>query len=113
MLLSSSACAAPGEKRSPSGCGAGTQDAENALFVRGRRLALAAAVTNLIENATQHRAPGSVVSVRIFVDGATVVTTVHNAGEPISAANLLRIWDRFFTTRAAQGGSGQDAAAAA
>jgi signal transduction histidine kinase len=31
---------------------------------------------------------------------------VHNHGDPISAANLARIWDRFFTTRANAGGSG-------
>ncbi|MBN2361146.1 MAG: HAMP domain-containing protein [Deltaproteobacteria bacterium] len=75
--------------------------------VTGRRAHLASALGNLIENALQHAAPGTAVTVTVD-DGPAgdLVTAVHNQGPPISAANLARIWDRFFTTRAEQGGSG-------
>ena len=35
-----------------------------------------------------------------------LATEVYNTGPTISAANLPRIWDRFFTTRADEGGTG-------
>ena len=75
--------------------------------ITGRRTQLASALGNLIENALQHAAAGSAVTVTVE-DGADgqLVTSVHNQGAPISPANLARIWDRFFTTRVEQGGSG-------
>lgn len=81
--------------------------AARATQVRGRRAHLASALGNLIDNALQHASPGSTVSVRV-TDGAggRVETRVHNTGSPISDANLPRIWDRFFTTRGAEGGTG-------
>jgi two-component system sensor histidine kinase ChvG len=61
-------------------------------------------VKNLYDNALAHAEPGTPVSIRVERDGATLATEVHNHGRPISPANLARIWDRFFTTRA--GGTG-------
>jgi two-component system, OmpR family, sensor histidine kinase ChvG len=75
--------------------------------VRGRPAPLASAVRNLVENAHQHAAAGTSVTVTIEEPSNDVLRlAVHNHGDPISAANLSRIWDRFFTTRAASGGSG-------
>jgi two-component system sensor histidine kinase ChvG len=75
--------------------------------VRGRSASLASAVRNLIENAQQHAAANTPVTVTIESPSDGVIrVSVHNRGEPISAANLGRIWDRFFTTRAGAGGSG-------
>lgn len=74
---------------------------------RGRREHLASALGNLLDNALQHAAPGTTVAVRVSdaPDGRLRVE-VENRGAPISEANLLRIWDRFFTTRADRGGTG-------
>lgn len=73
----------------------------------GRRAHLASALGNLIDNAQQHAADGSVIEVRV-TDGPanSIRTSVHNRGTAISEANLQRIWDRFFTTRPDRGGTG-------
>jgi two-component system sensor histidine kinase ChvG len=75
--------------------------------VRGRRALLASMVSNLVDNAQRHAAPGSRVTVRTRddADGAVEIA-VHNPGEPISEANLARVWDRFFTTCGDEGGTG-------
>ncbi len=75
--------------------------------VRGGRAHLASVIRNLVDNAQQHAAPGSKIEVRVSdgPDGA-LRTSVHNDGAPIKEANLGRLWDRFFTTRAEQGGTG-------
>jgi two-component system sensor histidine kinase ChvG len=74
--------------------------------VWGRAGQLGSALRNLIENARQHAAPATTVTVVVEDAGENVRIRVHNFGEAISEANLPRIWDRFFTTRAATGGSG-------
>jgi two-component system sensor histidine kinase ChvG len=72
----------------------------------GRAGQLASALRNLIENARQHAAPGTTVTLTAEDAGEHLRLSVHNHGEPISPANLPRVWDRFFTTRATSGGSG-------
>lgn len=67
---------------------------------------LGPALRNLVENARQHAAAGTPVTVTVGEGPGILRVAVHNQGEVISAANLARIWDRFFTTRAAAGGSG-------
>jgi signal transduction histidine kinase len=74
--------------------------------VWGRPGQLGSALRNLIENARQHATVDTAVIVTVDGEGSGVRVSVHNQGEPISAANLARVWDRFFTTRAASGGSG-------
>lgn len=81
-------------------------DPSAAVAVLGRRQALSSAVGNLVDNALQHAATGTRVTVRIALENGAIRTKVHNHGAPISPANLPRIWDRFFTTRAGEGGSG-------
>jgi two-component system, OmpR family, sensor histidine kinase ChvG len=75
--------------------------------VEGRRAHLVSALRNLLENAQSHARPGSPVTVSVE-DGTAggLVTAVHNDGDPITPANLPRIWTRFFTTRADRGGTG-------
>ena len=73
----------------------------------GKRAHLASVLGNLLDNAQQHASAGSKVEVRVTeVAGGGIRTSVHNDGPAISAANLTRIWDRFFTTRADAGGTG-------
>lgn len=75
-------------------------------LVAGRRPLLVAAVQNLLDNAQQHGEPGSRIAVRVDGADGLVRVSVRNAGQPISAANLPRIWERFFTTRGDAGGTG-------
>ncbi len=75
--------------------------------LRGRRENLASVLRNLLDNAQQHADEGSPITVLVEdVPGGFVRTTIQNSGVPISAANLARMWDRFFTTRGERGGSG-------
>jgi two-component system, OmpR family, sensor histidine kinase ChvG len=75
--------------------------------VQGRRGHIASALGNLLDNAVQHHAPGSVISVHVSdAPGGMLRTSVSNRGPVISEAVMARIWDRFFTTRAKQGGTG-------
>ncbi len=73
----------------------------------GKRAHLASALANLIDNAQQHSLEDAQVEVRV-TEGpmGCIRTSVHNRGDVISEANLARIWDRFFTTRADRGGTG-------
>lgn len=70
------------------------------------RAHLESVVSNLYENARSHAAQGTEVSIVVDLDGDRLRTMVHNWGDPISPGNLPRIWDRFFTTRARDGGTG-------
>ncbi len=65
---------------------------------------LLAVLENLIHNALVHGARP--VAVSCFRDGDHVVIEVQDAGAGISAANLSQVFDRFFTTRRGQGGTG-------
>lgn len=73
----------------------------------GRSAQLAAAIENLVANATQHADPGT--AVRIAVEaraGGRLRVTVENRGPALSAAAQRRVWDRFYSTRTESGGSG-------
>jgi two-component system sensor histidine kinase ChvG len=74
--------------------------------VAGRRGQLAAALDNLVANAAQFADPGTAVRVAIEPRPRAVRITVANHGPPLSAAARARVWDRFYSTRAASGGSG-------
>ncbi len=73
---------------------------------RVRPAALDAALDNLLANAAQHAAPTTPVTLTLARRRGRVRIAVHNQGAPISPAVQARVWDRFFTTRAADGGSG-------
>jgi two-component system, OmpR family, sensor histidine kinase ChvG len=70
--------------------------------VRGRRRGLEAAIDNLVANALHHADPDTAVTV--VVEARRV--SVHNHGAPLAPAIAVRVWDRFFTTRAETGGTG-------
>jgi len=76
------------------------------LRVSGRRTQLAAALENLIANATQFATPGTPVRVVLDRRPAAVRITVTNHGPALSATARARVWDRFYSTRTASGGSG-------
>ena len=62
------------------------------------------AVRNLIDNARLHGGPH--VSVRGWTRGARTGVDVEDDGDGISAANLPRVFDRFFTTGRDRQGTG-------
>jgi two-component system sensor histidine kinase ChvG len=80
--------------------------AARTMHLFGRRAHVASALANLVENAQAHARADSPVTVLVADVPGGVRTSVHNDGPVISPANLGRIWDRFFTTRAAAGGTG-------
>jgi two-component system, OmpR family, sensor histidine kinase ChvG len=75
-------------------------------LVQGRQAALASAIENLVANATQFATPGTPVQIATERRPGAVRVTVTNRGPALSAAARARVWDRFYSTRAAAGGSG-------
>jgi len=74
--------------------------------VPGREPQLASAIENLVANATQFAAPGTAVRIALDRRATTVRVTVTNHGRELSPAARTRVWDRFYSTRVAAGGSG-------
>lgn len=78
--------------------------------VRGDRLLLQRAVTNLLSNAIRHANEGSTIDIAIASSGGRTTLAVTNEGEVIDPANLDRIFDRFYRVDPARsregGGSG-------
>ena len=93
-------------------CARYTSDASNvsnrggAARVDANREQLESAVSNLVENALRHGGPDVKVQVVGFTDGAWTGVDVIDDGPGISPANLPKVFDRFFTTDRAKGGTG-------
>jgi signal transduction histidine kinase len=74
--------------------------------VEGNREQLESALQNLVENALRHGGPGVRVRLDAWTDARGTGVDVTDDGPGISAANLPKIFDRFFTTDRAHGGTG-------
>jgi two-component system sensor histidine kinase ChvG len=83
-----------------------TVDGDVRARVLGRAAALASALDNLVANATQFAAPGTGVRVTVARGARTTRVTVANHGPALSSAARAKVWDRFYSTRAASGGTG-------
>lgn len=78
-----------------SGAGAGV--------VRGDRLMLRRAISNLLSNALRHAPQGGSVAVQVgHADASQVLLTVSNTGETIAPEHLPRLFDRFFRVDASR-----------
>lgn len=77
-----------------------------ATVVPGRALALASAIENLVANAVHYAEPGTAVELVVEGRAEGVRVIVANHGPPLSPAARARVWDRFYSTRHADGGSG-------
>lgn len=70
---------------------------EGAGSVRGEKLMLRRAISNLLSNAIRHARSGSAVNVALQKSASDEVQlTVENAGEDIPAQHLPRLFDRFY-----------------
>lgn len=76
------------------------------LLFRGRRPQLQSAIANLLDNAEQHASSESEIHANLWRDRRGLHFTVSNLGENLSEVRIARMWQRFYTTRAASGGSG-------
>ncbi|MEO7731570.1 MAG: histidine kinase dimerization/phospho-acceptor domain-containing protein, partial [Kofleriaceae bacterium] len=74
--------------------------------VPGRAPALASAIENLVANAAQHAETGTTVHVVVEGRADSVRVIVANHGPALSPAARIKVWDRFYSTRHADGGSG-------
>ncbi len=74
--------------------------------VDANREQVEAAIGNLVENAWRHGGPEVSVRVAGTVEGDRVGVRVVDTGGGISAANLPKVFDRFFTTNRVGGGTG-------
>lgn len=72
----------------------------------GDRLMLRRALSNLISNAIHHSPAGSAVTIRLGCDSTGATMAVENPGS-ISADNLSRLFDRFFTGDPARSAGGE------
>lgn len=80
--------------------------AGRAGLVDANREQVEAAAQNLVENALRHGGAGVEVRVTGWADADRTGLDVEDDGPGISPANLPRIFDRFFTTDRAGGGTG-------
>ena len=66
------------------------------LIVHARRDELAQVVANLLQNAARYTPPGGRVEVVAALDRTDVQVRVTNSGSQIPAADLPKVWERFF-----------------
>jgi two-component system sensor histidine kinase SenX3 len=82
----------------------------NRLVVRGDARQLVSAIFNLLDNAIKYSDPDSTVEVRSRRDGDVVAIEVSDQGIGIPAADLERVFERFYRVDAARrrttGGTG-------
>jgi two-component system heavy metal sensor histidine kinase CusS len=71
-------------------------------FARVNKSLFGRACTNLLMNAIQHCAPGSVITVTIVQEDEQVRISVANPGEPIEPDVLDHLFDRFFRAEASR-----------
>ncbi|WP_394790855.1 heavy metal sensor histidine kinase [Rhodoferax sp.] len=65
------------------------------------------AMSNLLQNAIEHSAPGAQLTVGLREDADATWITVSNPGEPIARAHQQHLFDRFYRVDAARHGLGQ------
>jgi signal transduction histidine kinase len=54
------------------------------------------ALQNLVHNGVRHTPPGGIVALLVQADAAAITLQVKDTGEGIAAADLPRIWERFY-----------------
>lgn len=85
---------------------AGVTHEGKAARVDVNREQVESALANLVENALRHGGPDVSVCVTGWADARWTGVDVRDDGPGISPANLAKVFDRFFTTDRAKGGTG-------
>jgi PAS domain S-box-containing protein len=70
--------------------------AEDLPMVRGERVMLAQAVSNLVDNAVKYTQEGGEISVRVWAEGDEVLVTVQDNGPGIPPEDQSRVFDQFY-----------------
>jgi signal transduction histidine kinase len=76
------------------------------LEITGDPERLAQVVTNLLTNAIQYNRPGGEVRVQLELLAGLAVLTITDTGQGIAAADLPRVFGRFFRADASRTGAG-------
>jgi two-component system, OmpR family, sensor histidine kinase TctE len=76
------------------------------LTVRGNSLLLREALGNLIDNAIRYAGRGSAVTLRVHAHEGRTVLEVEDNGSGLQAAELARIFERFYRASEQPGGAG-------
>ncbi len=79
-------------------------DGDQAIQARLETALFRRAMTNLLQNAIEHSAPGAQLVVGLREDAEATWITVANPGEQIARAHLLHLFDRFYRVDAARHG---------
>jgi signal transduction histidine kinase len=83
-----------------------SMDLHEELMVAGDKGSLTEAVLNLMENAVKYNHPGGFVAVELNSRAGRAEISVSDTGIGIGAAELERIFDRFYRSDAARGMDG-------
>lgn len=73
------------------------------FVITGDRVQLLSATSNLIDNAIKYSEPGDTVAVRLAREPGVIVISVQDEGIGIPAADLDRIFERFYRVDKARG----------
>lgn len=80
------------------------------IVVHARSDEIAQVISNLLQNALRYTPAGGQVRVEVAADGGNAQVRVANSGSEIPAADLPRVWERFFRVERsrdrASGGAG-------
>ncbi len=82
---------------------------EGDAHVKGDRLMLRRALSNLLSNAVRHTPEGNSVVIKLSHIKNDVLIVVQNPGAPISVEHLPKIFDRFYRTDPSRQRSGEGA----
>jgi two-component system, OmpR family, sensor histidine kinase CiaH len=75
-----------------------TVDCEKGLSITGDREKLSQMIRILLENAVKHSKEGGTIAIELKRKGNKRVLTIFNQGEPVSAVDGAKIFERFYRT---------------